>query len=183
MISGSPYQYCSRCGSGLFVTVSQREYVCDDCGYRHFITSIPAACGLILDSQKRLLVLRRAHEPGLGRLGLPGGVIEPGETGEEAAARETLEETGLQLPASAFTYLVSLPNWYAFQDYLWPTIDLFYLAEVSNFGELNADATEVSEIMTLALNEVSLYDFAFESNVEAVRILQRKLSTNSIEQE
>lgn len=179
MISGSPYQYCSRCGSDLFVTVSQREYVCDDCGYRHFITSIPAACGLIMDSQKRLLVLRRAHEPGLGRLGLPGGVIEPGETGEEAAARETLEETGLQLPASAFTYLASLPNWYAFQDYLWPTIDLFYFAEVMDFGALNADAAEVSEIMTPTLNEVSLYDFAFESNAEAVRMLQRRLLINT----
>ncbi len=174
MFNGSPYQYCSRCGSDSFTPVNQREFVCDACGYRHFITPIPAACALILDSQQRLLVIRRAHEPGLGRLGLPGGVIEPGETGEEAAARETMEEVGLELPVTAFTYFASLPNLYAFQDFVWPTVDLFYLAEVSDFSGLIAAANEVSEILAEPLSAVSLYDFAFESNSEAVRRLQER---------
>lgn len=151
---------------------SEREYVCGQCGYQHFITPFPAACALILDVNKRLLVTRRAHEPGLGKLGLPGGVIEPGETGEEAAARETREEVGLDIPPSAFRYFAALPNLYLFQDYLWPTIDLFYLAEVTDFASLKASPDEVSEMTTPKLAEVALDEFAFESNAEAVRRLQ-----------
>ena len=154
------------------VPASGREFVCDECGYRHFVTPFPAACALIMDPQKRLLVTRRAHEPGLGKLGLPGGVIEPGETGEEAAARETMEEVGLSLPVEDFQYFASLPNLYLFQDYLWPTIDLFYLAKVPDFSGVVASLDEVSETFTLLLSEINLDEFAFESNAEAVRRLQ-----------
>ena len=168
----SPYQYCSNCGSDSMTPASGREFVCAECGYRHFVTPFPAACALILDAEKRLLVTRRAHEPGLGKLGLPGGVVEPGETGEEAVARETMEEVGLQLPASSFKYFASLPNLYLFQNYLWPTIDLFYLVEVPDFQAVTASADEVSDIYTPFLNEVSVEEFAFDSNAEAVRRLQ-----------
>lgn len=175
MISDTPYRYCSRCGSDSFSAPSKREFVCVECGYRHFITPIPAACALIMDSENRLLVLRRAHEPGLGKLGLPGGVVEGGETGEDAVARETFEEVGLSLPVTAFKYFASLPNLYLFQNYVWPTIDLFYLAEVQNFESLLASPDEVSEILTPSLNDVSIMDFAFDSNAQAVRRLQEAL--------
>ena len=174
MITGSPFQYCSRCGHDTMAAASSREHVCDDCGYRHFITPFPAACALILDAEGRLLVTRRAHEPGLGKLGLPGGVVEPGETGEEAAARETREEVGLDLPPSAFRYFASLPNWYYYQDYLWPTIDLFFTASVPGFDSLAPSPEEVSETFAMPLAEVPLADFAFESNAEAVRQLQEQ---------
>lgn len=172
----SPYQHCSACGSDSLDQQGDREFVCTDCGFRHFITSIPAACALILDSQNRLLVLRRAHAPGDGMLGLPGGVIEPDETGEEAAARETQEEAGINIPVSEFKYLASLPNRYLFQDYLWPTIDLFYTVRVQEFGELALDPKEVSEALFQPLAEVQLEDFAFHSNAEAVRRLQERLA-------
>lgn len=172
MISNTPFQYCSRCGSDSLATVSNREFVCSDCGYRHFITPIPSASALILDAKQQLLVIRRAHEPGLGKLGLPGGVIEPGETGEEAAARETMEEVGLTLPVSRFEFLTSLPNLYLFQGFLWPTVDLFYAAHVPDFSSLRATPEEVSEILLMPLHDVPLSDFAFESNANAVRRLQ-----------
>lgn len=172
MLAGSPFQFCSRCGHDSMAAASEREHVCMECGYRHFITPFPAACALILDEKGRLLVTRRGHEPGLGKLGLPGGVIEPGETGEEAAARETREEVGLDLPAGAFRHSVSLPNWYYYQDYLWPTLDLFYRADVNDVRSLVPAPEEVSEILLLPLAEVPLEQFAFESNREAVRRLQ-----------
>jgi len=171
-MQSSPFQHCSHCGSPDLATRGAREQECLDCGYRHFLTPIPAACALLLDSQERLLVIRRAHEPGLGRLGLPGGVIEPGETGEQAAARETLEEVGLEVPAESFRYLASLNNDYLFQGFLWPTIDLFYVAEVTTFAGLNPQASEVSETLPLPLHQVPLEDFAFGSNADAVRLLQ-----------
>ncbi len=42
-----------------------------------------------------LLLIERGFEPHLGHWSLPGGVIDEGESAEEAAVRETLEETGL----------------------------------------------------------------------------------------
>lgn len=173
----SPYRHCSRCGSAEFSVVSTREFICSVCGYRHFITPVPAAVALILDAEDRLLVTRRAHEPGLGKLGLPGGIIEPGETGEQAAARETAEEVGLIIPPDSFTYLTTLPNLYWFQDYLWPTLDLFYLARVTDFAEIRKCPHEVSEVLTPLLPGVTFADFAFVSNAEAVRKLQELRAT------
>lgn len=172
----SPYQHCTSCGSDSLDQRGDREFVCTGCGFRHFITPFPAACALILDSQNRLLVMRRAHAPGEGLLGLPGGVVEPEETGEEAAARETLEEVGLDIPVSEFRYLAALPNRYLFQDYLWPTIDLFYVVRVQDFGVAALDPAEVQEVLYPFLNEISFEDFAFASNAEAVRRLQEQIA-------
>lgn len=167
-----PFQHCSACGSRDLAARSRREFVCTACGYRHFITPIPAACALVTDSAGRLLVIRRAHEPGLGKWGLPGGVIEGGETGEEACARELAEEVGLRLPAADFHYLTSLPNDYLFQGFLWPTIDLFFTAQVADFRAVLAAPEEVSEWAAMTLDEVPLADFAFPSNAQAVWLLQ-----------
>ncbi|MGY1439505.1 NUDIX domain-containing protein [Streptomyces reniochalinae] len=44
-----------------------------------------------------LLTVRRGWPPHQGRLALPGGHVDPGETGREAAARELFEETGVKV--------------------------------------------------------------------------------------
>jgi len=49
---------------------------------------------LIQDSRQRLLMLQRSDSHAWG---LPGGAVEPGEVVAEAARRETLEETGLEV--------------------------------------------------------------------------------------
>lgn len=41
-----------------------------------------------------LLAIRRANQPGYGKIGLPGGHHMRGETWQQAGARETAEETG-----------------------------------------------------------------------------------------
>ncbi len=53
---------------------------------------IPAVAALIHDEQNRLL-LQEKHD---GSWSLPAGAIEPGESPEQAVAREVLEETGFQ---------------------------------------------------------------------------------------
>ena len=48
----------------------------------------------------RVLVVRRANPPMLGRWGFPGGVLELGETVAEGAMRELFEETGVRAEAA-----------------------------------------------------------------------------------
>jgi 8-oxo-dGTP diphosphatase len=45
----------------------------------------------------RLLLIERGIKPHLGHWSLPGGVIDEGESTEDAAVRETLEETGFEV--------------------------------------------------------------------------------------
>jgi 8-oxo-dGTP diphosphatase len=47
------------------------------------------------DSAGRLLLVKRANDPGRGTWSLPGGRVEPSESDSQAVARELLEETGL----------------------------------------------------------------------------------------
>jgi 8-oxo-dGTP diphosphatase len=56
---------------------------------------IPCVGAIIRDGAGRLLLIKRGHDPEVGRWSLPGGRIEPGETAEQAVVRETREETGL----------------------------------------------------------------------------------------
>jgi ADP-ribose pyrophosphatase YjhB (NUDIX family) len=42
-----------------------------------------------------MLLVRRGREPAKGTWSVPGGRVEPGESDQEAVAREVLEETGL----------------------------------------------------------------------------------------
>jgi ADP-ribose pyrophosphatase YjhB (NUDIX family) len=60
---------------------------------------MPAECAgaVVRDTAGRLLLVRRARPPSAGLWSLPGGRIEPGETAPAAAAREVLEETGLEV--------------------------------------------------------------------------------------
>ena len=50
---------------------------------------------VVHDAAGRLLMVRRANEPGRGQWSLPGGRVEPGESDASALARELREETGL----------------------------------------------------------------------------------------
>ncbi|MFD4563733.1 NUDIX hydrolase [Streptomyces sp. NPDC058467] len=53
---------------------------------------------VIVDGGRLLLIRRAVPEGGLVWV-LPGGAMEPGETAEQTAVRETLEETGLAVNA------------------------------------------------------------------------------------
>jgi len=62
---------------------------------------------LISDAQGRLLLLRRTVN---ACWGIPGGALEPGESLEETARRETCEETGLRLAELTLFNVFSGPD-------------------------------------------------------------------------
>jgi 8-oxo-dGTP diphosphatase len=62
-------------------------------------TEKPGISAAIIVDQGRVLMVRRAVGEGELLWQFPAGAIEPGEAAEEAAVRETLEETGLTVKA------------------------------------------------------------------------------------
>src|SRR5918996_1214269 len=52
---------------------------------------------VVFDGAGRLLLVRRANEPGRGRWSVPGGRVATGETDHHAVIREVAEETGLEI--------------------------------------------------------------------------------------
>jgi len=66
------------------------------------------------NSQTHLLLGRRGKQPNYGKLVIPGGGVEWGETLEDAARRELKEETGLEVdlfvPEQAFVHEVVEPD-------------------------------------------------------------------------
>nr|WP_312864428.1 NUDIX domain-containing protein [Saccharopolyspora phatthalungensis] len=64
---------------------------------------------IIHDPRGRLLLVKRAHQPGKGKWSLPGGRVEPGETDHSAVQREVREETGLSVTVGALVGRVFRP--------------------------------------------------------------------------
>lgn len=77
------------------------------------------AATLLLDKQDRLLLMKRSDS---GCWGPPGGATEPGEVVEEAAKRETFEETSLEVGELSLFGVFSGPELY----YKYPNGDEVY---------------------------------------------------------
>lgn len=71
--------------------------------------SIRCVGAVVRDADGRLLLVRRANEPGRGRWSLPGGRVQPGESDEQAVARELAEETGLAVSVGRHVGSVTRP--------------------------------------------------------------------------
>ena len=90
------FNYCPICGAPVRVIHREGRHrpVCMTCGHVVYVNPYPAAALVVLNNRQVLLTLRNS-EPNYGEWCLPGGFLEWGESPEEGARRELLEETGL----------------------------------------------------------------------------------------
>jgi len=91
------HRYCGTCGSTTHAAKSGHVLVCADpaCRSEQFPRIDPAIIVLVSDGDRALLG-RQASWP-LGRYSTIAGFVEPGESLEDAVAREVLEETGIEV--------------------------------------------------------------------------------------
>ena len=93
----TPHTFCSFCGARFPENLGWPR-TCRACHQTTYRNPLPVAVVLVpVDSG--LLLIRRSIEPQAGKLALPGGYINLGETWQEAGAREVTEETGVSLDA------------------------------------------------------------------------------------
>ena len=65
---------------------------------------------IITDAQGRILLMERGTDPFRGQWVLPGGIVDPGETVEQAVVREVQEELGLTVVVERFVKIFSTPG-------------------------------------------------------------------------
>jgi NAD+ diphosphatase len=91
------HRYCGRCGAKTVPDKSGHVLVCSNLACRHeqFPRIDPAIIVLVSDGE-RVLLGRQASWP-VGRYSTIAGFVEPGESLEDAVAREVLEESGVRV--------------------------------------------------------------------------------------
>lgn len=126
--------YCPKCGSPKFKEWGERSLKCGRCGFHFFINSAAAVAALVSDGKGKLMLVTRGVEPNYGKLDLPGGFVDPGETAENAVQRELFEELGLKI--KSLSYIASAPNEYIFSEYSVFTTDLAFKVIPENLSGL-----------------------------------------------
>ncbi len=110
---GVAINYCSKCGSKINEHVNKKDSVtaliCKSCDAVYYDNPKIIVLSLI-DCNGKVLLCKRAIKPRLGYWALPGGYMEKNETVEEAAQRETKEETGVVVEKLHLYTMVSCPK-------------------------------------------------------------------------
>jgi len=123
----SLFRFCPRCGAPRTGAAGGDPFRCQACGLAYFFNQAAAVAAIVLAAGGRALFIRRARDPARGRLALPGGFVDAGESGEAALRREVREEVGLEL--GPLTFLSSHPNTYEYGEVTYSTLDLFFVAD------------------------------------------------------
>ncbi len=104
-------RFCSRCGAelrfGPLDGEDRERLACDACGFVAYVNPRLVVTTLPVTDDGELVLIRRGIEPGRGSWAQPGGFLEVDETVAEAALRETLEETGLEVELGEIVGLYS----------------------------------------------------------------------------
>lgn len=144
---------CPFCAQGLFVVEigGKERLACNHCEFVHWDNPKPVTATLI-PMDGGLVLVKRKFEPFVGDWCLPGGFIEAVEHPAESAAREVLEETGLEVAVEQLLDATAPGRGIN-------VVILFYLARPTG-GELKAgdDASEVKAFKQHELPE----NIAFE---------------------
>jgi 8-oxo-dGTP diphosphatase len=92
------YRYCPRCGTEMvekYVDHQVRK-VCPLCKYVFYHNPVPA-CGVVIEKEGKILLVKRKYQPYKGDWSLPAGFMEYDESPEQCAVREIKEELNLDI--------------------------------------------------------------------------------------
>jgi ADP-ribose pyrophosphatase YjhB (NUDIX family) len=170
-----PAKYCLHCGNRMTLRVPPGDNieraVCGTCGFIHYENpKLLAAC--ILFSGQKVLWVKRAKPPNAGLWAMPGGYVELGETVEEAASRELLEETGVIIsPAVLSVYgVVSIPE-----------INQIFISLIAPLPSMDFKTTEETLDVKLAgISDISPAEYAYPPGADRwIQLLYDRLRSGN----
>jgi len=151
-------RFCPRCGAAAEVAFP-RSLRCPACGYGAYFNPKPVACAIPRDHEGRVWLLRRAMgPPGGGLWTFPGGFVDLGESVEDAAHRETMEEMGIEIELGALVGVYSRED------------DRVVLVafEATALGRPST-SPEATEVRAFSPDELPWDELAFWSTEQALR--------------
>ena len=155
------YSFCPKCGGSLgrrSVKSSEPDrLVCLSCQFIFFLDP-KVAVGTIVAHEGGIVLVKRAIEPAYGKWVFPGGFVDRGERVEEAAIRETREESCLDVK------ILRLLNIYSYADH--PVIIIVYIGEI--VGGQAAVGDETLEVGIFQPDELPWDESAFPSTSQAL---------------
>lgn len=133
--------------------------------------------GAIIVCNDKILLEKRKSEPGRGKWSVPGGLVELGESTEQAVIREVKEETGLDVENPE---LVDVVDNIIFDEngkieYHFVIVDYFVKLRG---GELNA-ADDAEELKWVALDDVEKYNITSTLRAFIQRNMEKLKKLNS----
>ena len=139
------HTHCPRCGTPTVTVAAGHAQRCPVDGSEHFPRIDPAVIMLVTDPDDRCLLARNRRWPER-RVSILAGFVEPGESAEQAVAREVGEETGITV--ARVRYVGSQP---------WPmpqSLMLGFRASASGDLELRVDDDEIAEAHWFSRDEL-----------------------------
>jgi len=136
-VAASSFAYCPRDGTKLVLTrIDGRERpTCAVCGFADFM-HVQIGSNAVVERDGSVLLVRLNYGPRDGRWTLPGGLVENDETTEQAAVRETKEETGFDVRLDGLLASWMRPGF--------PILVVTFRAHITG-GELRVAPDEASE--------------------------------------
>lgn len=112
--------------------------------------------GAVAIKDGKILLMKRAFEPGKGKWSIPGGLVEVGETLSDACAREMEEETGIKIHVLELinAYDMIVPDEAGKIKYHYVLIDFL----VKPIGGTERSSVEVLEMKWVTYEETRLMD-------------------------
>jgi 8-oxo-dGTP diphosphatase len=157
------YRFCPACGSPLETRQLKPgdppRLVCSGCGFVLYLDPKVAVGTIIRAGGDRLVLVRRAIEPGYGLWVFPGGYVDRGEVITAAALREAKEESGLDVRLDGLINIYSYPG-------RAPIIVVY--AATTLGGDLCGD-DECLDARLFTPDEIPWGELAFRSTTEALR--------------
>jgi len=161
-MSEPAYRFCPACAAPLtarMLKAGEPPRMTCACGFVHYLDPKVAVGTIIRAADGRLVLVRRAIEPGYGLWVFPGGYVDRGEQILDAAVREAKEESGLDVRidrlVNIYSYAGATP------------IIIVYTATIIG-GELCTDE-ECLEARLFRGDEIPWDALAFRSTTDALR--------------
>jgi 8-oxo-dGTP diphosphatase len=157
------YRFCLHCGGPferrLLKAGEPERPVCTRCGFVFYLDPKVAVGTVIKTTADRLVLVRRAIEPGYGKWVFPGGYVDRGELLTAAAVREAREECGLDVR------LDGLINIYSYAG-LAPIIVVYAASALGGTLCVDEESLETAEFDA---RSIPWDDLAFTSTREGLR--------------